>query len=524
MKKRFDLQLFAMKNLDDLAKQKTEVVNKINQAMKNNDEEAFAKAFEEYTNILQEAVLAEAKGLIQAADNQILAGRGVRALTSEETKYYQKLIEAMKSDNPKQALAGFDAILPETVVNTVFEDITEEHPLLSKIKFDNASALIKWLYSSMDGRFLAWWGPLCSEIKKQLAAQFHYLNLEQTKLSAFVPVCKAMLDLGPAWLDRYVRTILAEAIANGLEKGIISGRGLADQAVNPDDRIYEPVGMDRDLTVFDPVTGFAPKVPIPVTQFDPETYGDLASQLAVGPNMLNRPVTQLLMIVNPVDYLKKVMPATIFQRPDGSWARDILPLPTDIVQSAWVDQGKAILGLGKRYIMAMGTGKGGRIEYSDEYRFLEDERTYLIKLYGTGRPMDNTSFLVLDIQNLVPAVPDVHITNDPLSVAGDVAVTNDPLTVYPVYDARLASLTIGTLTLTPAFNKSVMVYTAETSDATNKITAVAKDGEATIAIKVNDADHENGTAATWDAGENTVEITVTSGTESETYTVTVTKS
>jgi len=138
--------------------------------------------------------------------------------------------------------------------------------------------------------------------------------------------------------------------------------------------------------------------------------------------------------------------------------------------------------------------------------------------------MDNTSFLVLDIQNLVPAVPDVHVTNDPLSVAGDVAVTNDPLTVYPVYDARLASLKIGELPLSPAFNKSVMVYTAETSDATNKITAVAKDGEATIAIKVNDADHTNGTAATWDAGENTVEITVTSGTESETYTVTVTKS
>ncbi|WP_461367324.1 cadherin-like beta sandwich domain-containing protein, partial [Candidatus Darwinibacter acetoxidans] len=339
-----------------------------------------------------------------------------------------------------------------------------------------------------------------------------------------VPVCKAMLDLGPAWLDRYVRTILAEAIANGLEQGIISGRGLADQAADPEDRIYEPIGMDRDLTVFDNTTGYAPKVPIPVTQFTPAVYGDLASRLAVGPNLLNRTVTQLLMVVNPVDYLNKVMPATAFQRPDGSWVRDILPLPTKIVQSAYVEQGKAILGLAKRYIMAMGTGKGGRIEYSDEYRFLEDERTYLIKLYGTGRPMDNTSFLVLDIQNLVPAVPDVHVTNNPLSVAGNVAVTNDPLTVYPVYDARLASLTIGTLTLTPAFNKSVMVYTATTTDATNKITAVAKDGEATIAIKVNDVDHENGTSATWDAGANTVEITVTSGTETETYSVTVTKS
>jgi hypothetical protein len=513
-----------VKNLDLLKQQKAEFAVKMREAVQNNDEEAFAEAFSDFANALQEAVIAEARGLVQATDTQILAGRGVRVLTSEEHTYYQKLIEAMRSDNPKQALSGFDAVLPETVINTVFDDITEEHPLLSEIRFDNAAALIKWLYSTMDGRFLAWWGPLCGEIKKQLAAQFNYLHLEQTKLSAFVPVCKAMLDLGPAWLDRYVRTILAEAIANGLEQGIISGRGLAEAAMDPDDRIYEPVGMDRNLEVFDNTTGYAPKVPIPVTQFTPAVYGDLASRLAVGPNGLNRTVTQLLMVVNPVDYFNKVMPATAFQRPDGSWVRDILPLPTKIVQSAYVEQGKAILGLAKRYIMAMGTGKGGRIEYSDEYRFLEDERTYLIKLYGTGRPMDNTSFLVLDIQNLVPAVPDVHVTNDPLSVAGDVAVTNDPLTVYPVYDARLASLKIGELPLSPAFNKSVMVYTAETSDATNKITAVAKDGEATIAIKVNDADHTNGTAATWDAGENTVEITVTSGTESETYTVTVTKS
>ena len=68
-----------------------------------------------------------------------------------------------------------------------------------------------------------------------------------------------------------------------------------------------------------------------------------------------------------------------------------------------------------------------------------------------------------------------------------------------------------------------MVDTATTTDATNNITAVAKDGEAEVGILVNGNPHINGTAATWDAGENTVEITVTSGTESETYTVAVTK-
>lgn len=400
-----------MKNLDLLKQQKAEFAVKMKEAVQNNDEEAFAEAFSDFANALQEAVIAEARGLVQATDNQILVGRGVRVLTSEETQYYQKLIDAMRSSNPQQALSNMDVVLPETVLNTVFDDLTEAHPLLSRIRFENAAALIKWIYSTMDGRFLAWWGPLCGDIKKELASQFQFLNLEQTKLSAFVPVCKAMLDLGPAWLDRYVRTILAEAIANGVENGIINGKGVADQAADPDERIFEPIGMIRDLTQFDPTTGYEAKQAKPVTELTPQAYGELVSELAVSPNGLYRPVTELLLIVNPVDYLTKVMPATIFQRPDGTWARDILPLPTDIVQSAWVDEGTAILGLGKRYIMALGTGKEGRIEYSDEYRFLEDERVYLIKLYGTGRPMDNNSFVVLDISDLKPTIPRVIVDN-----------------------------------------------------------------------------------------------------------------
>jgi len=135
MRRKLDLQLFGMKNLDLIKKQKEEITAKIQQAVKDGDEEAFAKAFVEYTEILQEAVLAEAKGLVQNADNQILRGRGVRALTSEETKYYQGLINALKSGNPKQALADFDVVLPVTVIDAIFEDLTEDHPLLDAINF-----------------------------------------------------------------------------------------------------------------------------------------------------------------------------------------------------------------------------------------------------------------------------------------------------------------------------------------------------------------------------------------------------
>ena len=89
---------------------------------------------------------------------------------------------------------------------------------------------------------------------------------------------------------------------------------------------------------------------------------------------------------------------------------------------------------------------------------------------------------------------------------------------------NLASLKIGSLTLSPAFSKDVVTYTAATTDATNTITATAEDTTATVVIKNGNTTVTSGSAATWEAGENVVTVTVTDGGKSKTYTVTVTKS
>jgi hypothetical protein len=186
-----------LKNLDAVMQKKTEIVSKINQAVKDGNEEAFNQAFTEYTDMLQEAVLAEAKGLIQSVDNQILMGRGVRSLTSQETQYYEKVIEAMKSKSPQQALTLIDETLPTTVIDAVMEDITEAHPLLAEINFQNTGILTEILVSSLDGRFMATWGKLCDDIVETLTAGTQVIDLKQKKLSAFIPICKAMLEIGP---------------------------------------------------------------------------------------------------------------------------------------------------------------------------------------------------------------------------------------------------------------------------------------------------------------------------------------
>lgn len=89
--------------------------------------------------------------------------------------------------------------------------------------------------------------------------------------------------------------------------------------------------------------------------------------------------------------------------------------------------------------------------------------------------------------------------------------------------ARLSGLTIGALSLTPAFDPDVTEYTATTTNATNTITATPEDEGAEVSILNGETPVTNGTAATWQEGANTVTITVTNGEAEQVYTVTVTK-
>lgn len=90
--------------------------------------------------------------------------------------------------------------------------------------------------------------------------------------------------------------------------------------------------------------------------------------------------------------------------------------------------------------------------------------------------------------------------------------------------ANLSGLTIGSLTLSPEFNKNTETYTATTTNASNKVTATAEDSSATIEITNGETVVTNESAVTWADGENVLTIKVTNGTVTKTYTVTVTKS
>lgn len=440
------------------------------------------------------------QALQQEMDSRILAQRGVHQLTAEERTYYQKLADAMKAPDPRQAVTGLDVALPRTVIAAVFEELQTEHPLLSRINFRPTGGAVEIMVNT-NGFETAAWGDLCDDIVKELTAGIKKIPTTLLKLSAFLPVCKAMLELGPEWLDNFVRQTLYEALSNGLEAGIVTGDGNK-----------KPIGMNRQVGDGVTVTGgaYPEKASIKVDDLYPHTVGNLLSILAADPNGKPRRVRDVILLVNPQDYLQKVMPATTLMAPDGTYRNDVLPYPMSVIQTAALPRGKAIMGIAYRYLAMAGTSPEGRIDYSDHYRFLEDERVYLIKAYANGLPLDNNAFLVLDISGLTPATYKVTQVDPPASST----------------DATLSALSVGSLTLTPTFASGTLTYTAATTNASDVVTAVPGNAAASMKLTVGGKEIENGTAATWATGSNTLQIVVTAadGTTTKTYKVTVTKS
>lgn len=382
-----------MKSKDVKMLTREELAQKFSDALKAEDPEQVAQAMADMAEGIQNEVLERAKGMaaVEQLDAQALAARGLRQLTSDERQYYEKVISAMRSDTPKQALANLDVTMPKTIIESVFEDLQREHPLLAAVNFTNTTYMTEFILNK-NGKQKAVWGAITAEIAKELEGDFEKFDVVLNSLTAFLPVAKSMLDLGATWLDSYVREVLKEAMYTGLEEGIVCGTG-----------VNMPIGMMKNLDA-PHVDGqpYADKEAIVVTSFSADAYGAILAKLAVSRNGRPRAVTGVIMVVNPVDYFNKVMPATTIRRPDGTFANNVLPYPTTIIQCEEVPEGKAIVGIAAKYFMGLGTSKDGVIEYDDSYKFLQRERIYAAFLYGNGKPLDNNAFEVLDISKVQP--------------------------------------------------------------------------------------------------------------------------
>lgn len=387
---------------DLIAQAKKKNAAELAAAFKSGDEEQMSVAMAAFCTDVHDAVLQQATEEFERRnqDAAIMTARGLHALTSAEMRYYTELGKAIKSDNPKMALANFEVAMPDTIIDGVIGTIKRDHPLLDRINFRNTAYLTRIILNDTPGQ-LAQWGKITDGIVKELSGSLKEINLTLYKLSAFMCISMDLVDLGPQWMDRYVTESLSETIAITMEIGSVAGTGKD-----------EPIGMIRDVSETANVQGgvYPEQTPVKLAKLSPEELGKVVAMIARDPaNPKKARVVapgDLIFLCNPFDYWKKIMPATSWRLPDGTWMHDVLPVPADLLQTAALDEGKAVMGMPSKYFAGLGVySKQGAIIQDDSVRFFEDERAYKAKLQGNARPMDEYAFVLLDISEMLASLP-----------------------------------------------------------------------------------------------------------------------
>ncbi|MBJ8037321.1 MULTISPECIES: phage major capsid protein [Bacillus cereus group] len=358
----------------------------------NNFEEkklAFAKATQEGTaeeqsvalNSMIEALATDVRSDIlnqvneSMVDRSIMQSRGANVLTSEEMKFFNAVVEE----------GGFKSTetLPKTTQERIFDDLVEDHPFLQHIGLENLGAVTEFIYGDPEGA--AVWGPLFDGIKGQLNATFRKDSISQLKLTAFIPLANDMLKLGPVWVERYVRTMITEAMKVGLERGFVAGTGK-----------NEPIGLLKDPSgsVVDGV--YPDKKPVGTLTFEPgrKTINELKGVVKLLAKKLNadgsdadRPKNiagKVVMVTNPFDTFDIQANATI-QNAAGVYVTS-LPFNPILTESVFVPQGKVLFFVKGQYVAAMGGTEP--IKKYEETLALEDATVYIAKQYATGKPKD----------------------------------------------------------------------------------------------------------------------------------------
>ncbi len=335
---------------------------------------------------LTETITAEVRS--QQMDAQILTARGQNVLTSKEKKFFNEVIE----------FGGFneDAILPVTTQERIFEDLVEAHPLLEAIGLQDLGAVTRFIKSDATKAYA--WGKLFGDIKGQVSAAFSEEQIGQLKLTAFAVIPKDMLELGPVWVERYVRTLLVESYSVGLEYGLVNGRGPSQN---------EPIGLMKNV---DKETGaVTTKTATGTLTFAPSQFGeiiagelhDVIKALAVDEDGKSRKVlNKIVMVVNPIDVIS-VQARNTIQTSNGQWVT-ALPYNIKVVESEEIPTNKALFFVKGEYLAAVAGGY--KANKYDQTLAIEDAMLYTIKQFANGKPNDNKTALLynLDIKFQTP--------------------------------------------------------------------------------------------------------------------------
>lgn len=278
------------------------------------DPNALALAWAGYSESIANELRAEFEQYGPNIDAAAMESRGYRVLTAKEKAWYEKVSQALRDAKTEQAFIDIigtddqDTLMPPTIIQDVFSDIQKESKLLAKVGSQYVGYATKFIMNDASIQMGAW-GKVTDAITKEIEGAIKVISMEQSRYTAFCIIPLDVLDMGPEFVDAFIRALMAESMLYGLEQAVVNGSG-----------VNMPIGMMRDPEgSFSQTTGYPAKTAVKVTSFAPAEYGELLADLAETPTGRQRVFDEVILVTNMSDYLTKIMPATTVQSTMGGY-------------------------------------------------------------------------------------------------------------------------------------------------------------------------------------------------------------
>ncbi|MFD2254334.1 phage major capsid protein [Lactococcus formosensis] len=358
-------------------------VEKYTNAVKDGADEAEqSDAFNKMMNTLGSELMENVNASTSDKINQLMESRPTNGLSENETKFFNEITSGV---------TGADVTLPLEIMNQVFVELEQAHPLLGIIKFQSAGLKMKAIIAdSLSSGGVAKWGEIFGDIKGQLTQTFKEVDFSQSKLTTFLAIPKDALDNGYDWLKSFIVIQMSEAMALALETALVAGDGN-----------NQPIGLMKDLekgSVSNGKTTYPDKdIAADLSKITPENsakmIAPLMQKLAKNAKGVSVNISgQVKLLVNPDDYygtLANFMKLT----QNGLWVVS-LPFGVEIVQSVAVPAGKGVIFAANRYWAYMGGTKMG--EYTETLA-IEDLQLYTVKSFYFGKAYDNNTAQIVKL-------------------------------------------------------------------------------------------------------------------------------
>lgn len=419
----------------------------------------------------------------------------------EDSKNFLAQLRSLKGE--KRGVSGGELTIPVVFLDLIAENMYRYSKLLNRVRVRPVTGTTRQTIAGTVPE--AVWTEMCAAIN-ELTLVFNQTTLDGYKVAGFVPVCNSLLEDNDVNLASWIVEMLSESIGLAIDKAILYGKGAANSM---------PLGIVTRLAQQSKPAGYPAAAPAwvdlhtsNILKIDASKTGAefwAALQIAAGATFTRYSRGNQFWAMNSKTYALLKSKAITFTASGDVVANvyGILPIVTgDIDILEFIPDGDIIGGYGDLYLYADRARM--TIEESREVQFLQDNTVFKGKARADGTPVIPGAFVAININGS-------EVTTA-MTFAADTA-----------NDADLDSLSVGTGSLSPAFDAATQSYTLSTTAATLAVNAAAAQIDAKVAISYGRKNVANGGNITPTAGASTLTVTVTNGNATKVYTVAITK-